>query len=116
MKTEIIFIDDLNQSITFYIGQNKNENFSVIDKGDNSDLWFHAKDYSSCHVVALIPNNIEKNEIKYIIKEGAKLCKNNTNKIKGLSNVEIIYTEIKNIKKTKTAGCVNVKNEKKVII
>ena len=40
MKTEVLFIQGLNRDITFYIGQNKNENFDVIDKGTPNDLWF----------------------------------------------------------------------------
>jgi predicted ribosome quality control (RQC) complex YloA/Tae2 family protein len=116
MKTEILFLQGLNIEITFYIGQNCNENFDVIDKGDKDDLWFHANECSSCHVVANIPKNISKNDKKYIIKAGALLCKNNTNKLKKNRNVEIVYTKIKNIEKTSIPGCVTIKNCKKIII
>lgn len=112
MKTEILFLQALNREITFYIGQNKNENFDVIDKGDSDDLWFHANKFSSCHVVAIIPKDISRKEIKYIIKAGAMLCKKYTNKLKSLPNIEIIYTEIKNIEKTQEIGCVKIINEK----
>jgi hypothetical protein len=88
----------------------------VINKGSPNDLWFHAKHLSSCHVVAVIPNDIEFNEIKYIIRQGATLCKMNTNKIKELHNVEIIYSQIQNIEKTRTPGLVHIKNEKKIVI
>lgn len=116
MKTEIIFLQGLNREITFYIGQNKNENFDVVDKGEPDDLWFHANNISSCHVVAIIPNDITNKELKYIIKGGALLCKKYTNKLKGLRDIEIIYTQIKNIEKTQYSGCVKVINEKKVIV
>lgn len=116
MKTETIFIDELDTEVTFYIGQNQRENFNVINKGTPDDLWFHAKNISSCHVVAIIPDDIEKEEIKYIIKQGALLCKMNTNKLKDLHNIEIIYCQIKNVEKTRTPGLVNVKNEKKIVI
>ena len=116
MKTEILFLQGLNREITFYIGQNSNENFDVIDKGKDDDLWFHANNISSCHVVAIIPKDITKNDKKYIIKAGALLCKNNTNKLKNFKNVEIIYTEIKNIKKTNVPGCVNISSSKRIII
>lgn len=116
MKREILFIQGLNKEITFYIGQNKNENFDVIDKGDPDDLWFHADNESSCHVVAIMPNNIIKKDKKYIIKVGALLCKNNTNKLKKIKNVAFIYTEIKNIEKTNISGCVSITNNKKTII
>lgn len=116
MKTENIFLQGLNRVITFYIGQHKNENFDVIDKGEPDDLWFHANEISSCHIVANIPTDITNKQIKYIIKAGALLCKKYTNKLNNLSNVEIIYTQIKYIEKTQYSGCVKIINEKKIII
>lgn len=115
MKTENVFIQGLNEEITFYIGQNKNENFNVIDKGHSDDLWFHANDISSCHVVAIVPKNLSKKDIKYIIKMGAILCKKNTNKLKDQNGIEIIYTQIKNIEKTNIPGCVKINENKKCI-
>jgi predicted ribosome quality control (RQC) complex YloA/Tae2 family protein len=117
MKTENIFIQALDREILFYIGKNQNENFKVIDMGVEDDLWFHAKDESSCHVVCEIPDDIDidKKELQSIIKTGALLCKNNTNKLTSLSNVAIIYTQIKNITKTKTPGCVLTQNTKTII-
>jgi predicted ribosome quality control (RQC) complex YloA/Tae2 family protein len=115
MKTEILFVQGLNREITFYVGQNKNENFDVIDNGEEEDIWFHANNISSCHVVASVPSDISKKDKKYIIKTGALLCKNNTNKLKNIKNTEIIYTQIKNIEKTNVPGCVIIKNDKKMI-
>lgn len=116
MKTEILFIQGLNREITFHIGQHKNENFDVIDKGELDDFWFHANKISSCHVVANIPKDISNKELKYIIKAGALLCKKYTNKLKCLSGVEIIYTKIKNIEKTEHSGCVKIINQKFIIV
>ena len=115
MKTENIYIDALKREITFHIGKNQNENFEVIDKGKPTDLWFHAKHISSCHVVCEIPDNLSKKETRYIIKVGALLCKSNTNKIKGINNVEIIYVFIKNVIKTHIPGCVVTQNTKTII-
>ena len=112
MKTENIYIQPLKREITFHIGKKQSENFEVIDKVKSDDLWFHANHESSCHVVCEIPEEITKNELRYIIKVGALLCKNNTNKLKSLKNVEIIYTFIKNITKTNIEGCVITKNTK----
>lgn len=114
MKTENIFIQALKREVTFNIGKNKNENFEVIDNGSADDLWFHAKDESSCHVVCELPDDINKKELNYIIKVGALLCKNNTNKLKSISNVEIIYTQIKNVTKTNIPGCVTTQNIKTI--
>ena len=116
MKTEILFLQGLNREITFYVGQNKHENFDVIDKGQPDDLWFHSNDMSSCHVIANVPDDLSNKQKKYVIKAGALLCKKYTNKLKNLNNVEIIYTKIKNVTKTKTPGCVTTQNTKTIII
>jgi len=115
MKTENIFINAIKREITFYIGKNQNENFEVIDKGTSDDLWFHANNISSCHVVCIVPDTLSKKELKYIIKVGALLCKNNTNKLKSVNNVEIIYTYVKNVTKTDVPGCVITQNTKTII-
>ena len=116
MKTEVLFLEGLNREITFYIGRNKNENFDVIDKGLEHDLWFHANELSSCHVVAIIPEDLSNKQKKYIIKMGAILCKKYTNKLRNQQKVQILYTEIKNIEKTNIIGCVEIKNKKIIII
>jgi predicted ribosome quality control (RQC) complex YloA/Tae2 family protein len=113
MKTEIIFVQSLKREIVFHIGKKQCENFEVINKGKPNDLWFHASNDSSCHVVCEIPDDIKsKKDLQYIIKIGGLLCKNNTNKLKSLKNVEIIYTQIKNITKTDIPGCVTTQNTK----
>lgn len=112
MKKEVLFLQGLNREITFHIGQNKNEIFDVIDKGDPDDLWFHANEISSCHVVANIPSDISDKDRKYIIKAGALLCKKYTNKIKSLNDIEVVYTKIKYIEKTQYIGCVKIINQK----
>jgi predicted ribosome quality control (RQC) complex YloA/Tae2 family protein len=115
MKTERILIQAIKREVIFHIGKKQSENFEVIDAGKEDDLWFHAKNESSCHVVCELPEDINKKELKYIITAGALLCKNNTNKLKILQNVEIIYTQIKNITKTNVEGCVLTNNTKTVI-
>ena len=116
MKIENILIKTLKREITFYIGKNQNENFEVIDKGKTEDLWFHAKDVSSCHVVCEVPTDIDKKDMRYIITIGALLCKSNTNKLKGLKNVNIVYTQIKNVTKTDVDGCVLTQNVKTIVL
>ena len=116
MKTEIILILPLKREFTFYIGKSKEDNFKVIDAGKDDDLWFHASHDSSCYVVCEVPDDVEKSDMRYIIKMGAVLCKNNTNKLKSQKNVEIIYTQIKNVTKTAIAGCVQTTNTKMIII
>jgi len=114
MKEFVLCFENIDEDIVFYVGENANDNFNVIDKGDPTDLWFHVKDYSSCHVVARIPEKLDKRELKTIIKRGALLCKQNTNKLSNASRVEIMYTQLQNVSKTNKAGCVNIASSKTI--
>jgi predicted ribosome quality control (RQC) complex YloA/Tae2 family protein len=118
MKLEEVYFDSLERNITFYIGKSAKDNFQVIDKGEPDDLWFHAKKESSCHVIACIASlkDLEEDELKEIIKKGALLCKENTFKLASLHNITIMYTLLKNVKKTKTLGSVIVEKEKSIVI
>ena len=117
MKIEEIYIESLNKTVTFYIGKNAKDNFKIIDICEKDDLWFHIKNESSCHVIALIASikELSKKELQEIIKEGANLCKENTLKVASLKNVAIDYTLLKNVKKTKIIGSVMVQNTKTII-
>lgn len=119
MKKEIHLINNL--MIPFYIGNNAQDNFDIIDQADPSDLWFHVKDHSSCHVIANISEITDKiksnKKLKqYIIKKGAVLCKQNTNKFVSTKNLEIIYTNIENIEKTNVLGQVHTKQSKVIVL
>jgi predicted ribosome quality control (RQC) complex YloA/Tae2 family protein len=115
MKTETVYFEHLDREIIYYVGQNAKDNFSVIDLGEPTDIWFHSATESSCHVIAKIPDiALDKKGIKTIIKKGAQLCKQNTNKLAVLKNTDISYTTIKNIQKTSIPGCVTTKNLKKI--
>jgi predicted ribosome quality control (RQC) complex YloA/Tae2 family protein len=118
MKIETCFIQGLNKEVTFWIGTSKEDNDSMIDKASPQDIWFHANNISSCHVIYKILDNenISKKDIKYIIKKGALLCKTNTNKLKSESNIEFVYCPVKYLTKTDIVGCVSVSNGKYVII
>ncbi len=117
MKTEIVYIEKIHAEITFYIGTGPKDNFEVIDMGEPDDIWFHAKDESSCHVVVELPDDIQldKSELKTIIKKGARLCKQHTNKLNNNKDTAFIYTPVKNVTKTKIAGCVLTKDTKIII-
>jgi len=59
---------------------------------------------------------IDWKTLQYYLFLGALLCKLNTNKLKSLKKVEIVYTQIKNIEKTSIPGCVITKNQKYIIL
>ena len=50
---------------------------------------------------------LTEKEKKWVIQKGAELCKEHTNKLKDIEKVAFVYTEIKNVTKTKTPGLVN---------
>ena len=110
MKQEIV------DNIIYYIGTNASDNFTVIDMGDPTDCWFHANNVSSCHVVAKIPHDIDKRSLKTILKRGALLCKQNTNKLSKCGNVEIVYCQVKNVTKTDVQGLVDFSHGKVIVV
>jgi predicted ribosome quality control (RQC) complex YloA/Tae2 family protein len=115
MKTEMIYFDNIKEEITFYIGKSDKDNFDVIDMGEPNDIWFHSNEGSSCHVVAKIPEDINKKKMITIIKKGALLCKENTNKLKSLSKHVFMYTHVKNVVKTNIPGTVTLSEKAKLI-
>ena len=107
MKTQEIFIPHLNCNITYFVGSNAIQNFEIIDNACENDLWFHVNNRPSCHIIAQIPRDIPRKSLKYVIKQGAILCKQNS-KYKSDKNLEIIFAKIKNIQKTDVIGTVKV--------
>jgi predicted ribosome quality control (RQC) complex YloA/Tae2 family protein len=113
-----VFIPKLNLDITFVIGQNAAENFQIIDDSQPNDLWFHVTEFPSCHVIAKINDimdSINRKDIKYIVKQGAILCKQHS-KYKSVKNLDINYTEISNVQKTSVVGSVITSNTKNITI
>jgi predicted ribosome quality control (RQC) complex YloA/Tae2 family protein len=115
MKEQTVYFDNIVDDVIYYIGTSAHDNFDVIDKGRPNDIWFHAKDVSSCHVVVQVPDFIEKQGMRTIIKRGARLCKEHTTKLKSSDKIDIIYTPIKNVTKTDIPGCVTTKHTKTII-
>lgn len=112
--TEIIFDNDINMDISIYIGKSKEENWTLIDNAKPSDYWFHLQDYPSPHVIICLPDDIKKVSTK-TIKYACVLCKQYS-KYKSDKNVKVIYTEIRNVKKTNIVGSVITKNTKVISI
>lgn len=94
-----------NQEYIFIIGQNKYDNFQIIDDAESTDIWFHLERHPSCHVIL---KNIDKlSDIpKQVIRRGAYLTKLNS---KGVTEKRsVMYTQLKNVVKTKIIGKVIV--------
>jgi predicted ribosome quality control (RQC) complex YloA/Tae2 family protein len=117
MKIDTVIILNIsNKGIIFYTGSNENENEELIKESNQEEYWFHVSNNSSCHVVTRLENNIiTKDNLRYLIKQGAIICKKNS-KYKSVKNLEITYTKVKNITFTNRIGSVILKESKKIII
>uniref|UniRef100_A0A6C0HWR9 Uncharacterized protein n=1 Tax=viral metagenome TaxID=1070528 RepID=A0A6C0HWR9_9ZZZZ len=122
MKHVIIYIASLKCDIQFNIGENAEDNDSIIRLAEADDLWFHiGGGKPSCHVTASNVITDSKNSkdskkgLKYIITQGAVLCKS-MSKYKSDKNVEIVYTFVKNVCCSEIPGRVTLSNYKTIII
>ena len=93
----------------YKLGRNALENFDLIDNSYPEDWWFHLEDYPSGHCVI----SSTKNEL-FECNNEMKIFASNLiiqySKAKNDKKVKIIFTQIKNLVKTKTVGQVIVKN------
>ena len=112
MKTELFNYN--NTIYTIIIGKNKNENWAIIDDASGTDLWFHISEIPSCHVLL---KNDEKLRLvpRQVIKRCAYLCKINS-AAKTVSNCDVVYATISNVKKTDIVGQVTVTQSKMVSV
>ena len=113
MKVKYCQFSNIPEPVEYRIGKNAKDNFAVIDSGNPHDIWFHACHVSSCHVLAILPQTLDKKQLDTIIKKGADLCKENTASVRNIY-AEFMYTELQNVTKTNTAGMVFC-TEKKTI-
>ena len=107
MKVITRYIDAIKQNAEYYLGENAQDNFDIIDQSEPDDIWFHMNNISSCHVVVKLPlnNKYDKKQIHKIIVQGAEICKQHS-RLKSQKDVEITYTKIKNVNKTHIVGSV----------
>ena len=118
-----IFDSKLGDDVTIYVGQSKEENWSLIDKSKQNDIWFHLADHPSCHVVINLAEHKNKDKDKKnreiisnkTIYYVASLCKEHS-KLKKIKKITVIYTEIKYIKKGKEIGSVYTKKTKRITV
>tara|TARA_B110001450_G_scaffold107560_1_gene101798 strand:+ start:615 stop:971 length:357 start_codon:yes stop_codon:yes gene_type:complete len=114
--------EEIYKDIKFYIGQNAQENWDLLDKlfQLNPDyIWFHLNSFPSPYVI--MESSIKElqtlyteSEIDEFLLVGATLCKENS-KYKFLNDLKICYTSLKKLKKTNTIGEIIVKGKKKII-
>jgi predicted ribosome quality control (RQC) complex YloA/Tae2 family protein len=115
MLTETKKLQGLDQPVTFYIGKSQHENHDVLDMAKPRDYWFHVNSISSAHVVAVVPDATPRKHLKYIVKQGALLCKQHTAKVAKLRDVIITFTRAENVRKTEVLGEVSLTAESSLI-
>jgi len=94
----------MKQYVVFEIGENAQDNFDIIDRAKPEDLWFHVQGFSSSHVIAKIANyDLDKKQVRQISVQGAVVCKQHSI-YSHMTDLAIIYTKIKNIKKSSEVG------------
>lgn len=95
------------------MGKNAEGNDKIISEANQTDVWFHLNNLPSCHVI--IKCNKDNPITNEMINYCAGLVKFNT-KFRNISKVTIIYTEIKNIRKTNIKGQVIIRGKTNNII
>ncbi len=100
-----------------FLGKNNKQNDYLISKvALGEDIWFHAYNCPSSHVL-LRAKNVEKTPPAEVLEFAAKLVKENS-PMKNSTKASIIYTKRKNLKKPPggVLGYVIYKNEKEIVI
>tara|TARA_Y100000385_G_C12820799_1_gene520270 strand:- start:322 stop:651 length:330 start_codon:yes stop_codon:yes gene_type:complete len=97
-------------NINCLVGQNKNDNWKLLDNIKNKEYYFfHLSSFSSAYVFAET-DFLTDNKI---IKDIAKVCLNNT-KYKNLKNIKVDYCRVKNLEKGENIGEVIYISNRKV--
>ena len=99
MIQEIVLCDDHQYNVL--IGKSAIDNDVIIKMSHPEDIWFHFQNVSGPHIILQSSGNrIDK---KVLYEVASKLF---DHKPKVPKNQGVIYTEVKNVKLTKTPGTV----------
>ncbi len=103
-----------NVDYLIQMGQNKQDNWDLIDAAINTDIWFHVENEPSDHIILKNVANL-RDIPRQVIKRCAYLCKINS-KSKTQQKCNIMYTIIENVTKTHIVGQVHVEIYKTVAV
>lgn len=110
MKEERIFDNKSNTEMICWIGENAQDNWDIISKANQNDIWFHLANFPSCHVILRVPDNFTIKKVsKQTLINCASRCKLHSKFANMSGKIKIIYTEIKNVSKADKVGAVNTK-------
>ena len=107
-----ICIPSYQEPLLFRVGKTARGNFDAIDASEPDDIWFHVDGFPSGHVVLATSHlDLNKKQKQQAIVQGAVLCKRQSKK-KSESQVRIVYTEIKHVRKMDVPGSVEIAEER----
>jgi predicted ribosome quality control (RQC) complex YloA/Tae2 family protein len=111
MRLRYLYVPQLDKELEVWIGENAKDNEKCIQLADEESLWFHLEDISSCHIIlqtfGAAVNKSELQQIGELFSE----YKGGLKKKYG-----VIYTEVKNVKLTKTRGTVIPSNTRRYTV
>lgn len=104
----------LYNGFTILAGRNNTENDRVTTTASSTDVWVHAKDYHSSHVIIKAEN---KKVPESVVLVASEICAYYSGGRNG-GKTEIVYTEKKNVKKPKGAkpGFCTYVNFKSIVV
>lgn len=106
-----------NDKCNFFVGGNAKENWTLISNSNLDDIWVHLKDFSSSHVIVSVKNfcydnyDISVSDIMY----ACTLCKQFSKYKNYDKKLDVVYTEVRNLKKGKVIGNVDIMKAPSVI-
>lgn len=105
MLKELVWVEENGKEYELWIGQNAQENEIIIKASAGGSLWFHLENISGPHMILQTAgDNVPKRYINIIASKFR-------DHKRGLSrNYRVIYTEVKNVRLTKTEGSVVTRN------
>lgn len=105
------------EGFTLYLGKNNKQNDYLIKKVSNpDDIWLHAKDTPSGHIIIKTENG-RKPVTAAVLEFAARLCKENS-PMKNTAKASIIYTKRKYLKRPPDThlGYVTYREEREIVI
>jgi len=97
------------EGITYWIGQNAQDNWDCIKRSDINWMWFHLEKFPSSHII-ICKNSEDINKIE-IETANKLLIENSKYKFK---NIGIVYCKIQNLNFGEDIGSVTFKSNRAV--
>jgi predicted ribosome quality control (RQC) complex YloA/Tae2 family protein len=96
------------KNINIFLGENKEENWNLLETSNENDFFVHLNSFPSGHVK--IETEMFNQEI---IRHAGEICKQNS-KYKILKNLKICYCKYSNVFKGKKMGEVVFKSNRQI--